>query len=188
MQTGILPSNWACNVPVDPKLTGEAAPGCACALTQCHKNTCMVGKGKNQADAAAGKLLDRAGLGKQHGACGQVGGPIASHWQGGVGEGNPTKGCPGSASSTETRPVASGRTELAGAARSCHESSGKEGVRAGELPGKGRQVLCQSLTYNWALPNPLPAFSSAFPACKLPAPWAKLFWYTAWLVCWARNG
>lgn len=92
---------------------------------------------KNQADAAAGKLLDRAGLGKQHGACGQVGGPTASHWQGGVGEGNPTKGCPGSASSTESRPVASGRTELAGATQNCHES-GKEGAPGRGAPREGK--------------------------------------------------
>lgn len=61
-------------------------------------------------------------------------------------------------------------------------------LQAGGRPAKGRWVLCQWLTYSPTLSKPLPAFSSAFPACELPAPWGKLFWSTAWRVCWSGNG
>lgn len=66
-------------------------------------DTKTFSKGKNQADAAAADLPAQAGLGKQHSACGQVGGSTAPLQRGGVGEGNPRKGSYSSASSAEAR-------------------------------------------------------------------------------------
>lgn len=149
---------------------------------------CMVGKGKNQADAAAGELSAWAGLGKRCSAHGQVGGPTAPLWQGGAGERNPVEGCPCSASSAEARSPARGRMELAGTAWSCNESSGKEAAPGRRAPRERKAGALLVTPYSLALPNPLPAFSSSFPACELPAPWGKLFWCTVWRVCWSRNG
>ncbi|XP_009464397.1 PREDICTED: OTU domain-containing protein 7A-like [Nipponia nippon] len=128
---------WACDAPADPELTGEASRGRPRALAQRRKNTCMVGKGKNQADAAAGERPAQAGPGKRRSARGQVGGPTAPPRQGGAGEGNPAEGCPSSASSAEARSPAGGRTELASATWSCHESSGEEAAPGCSGPTRG---------------------------------------------------
>lgn len=70
VQTGMPLANWVCNAPVDPKLIGKASLAHPQVLTQLHKNSCMVGKAKNEADAAAGELPAQAGLGRQHSAHG----------------------------------------------------------------------------------------------------------------------
>lgn len=88
-------------------------------------NTKMVSKGKNQADTAAGDLLAQAGLGKQRSAHGQVGSSMAPPQHGGGGEGNPMKGCHGSASSAEARSTD-------------HKSVGRKTAPDGRVPREGK--------------------------------------------------
>lgn len=173
VQAGMPLGGWACDAPADPNPTGKASRGHPWALAQRRKNTCMVGKGKNQADAAAGELPAWAGLGKRRGARSQVGGPMAPPRRGGAGEGNPAEGCPGSASSAEARSPAGGRMELAGAARSCHESLGKEAAPGRRAPGEGKAGALPVTHVQPGAAQPSACLLLRFPCLRAASPAGK---------------
>lgn len=70
MQAGMPLGIRVRDAAADPKLMVAASLAHPQALTQLHKNTCMVGKAKNEADAAAGELPAQTGPGRQHSARG----------------------------------------------------------------------------------------------------------------------